>query len=133
MFVVLLLQNVLLLLLPLILLQPPLLLLLLLLVVVVVLLSLFMMMMVMMMIVLLVIWITARQAETEIENDFNIDDLVFQQTFNSCLTRLIYPIYLPCKKKFGLPHSVSCPVTRNVNDEECLPLVSVSKEGRSLF
>ena len=34
---------------------------------------------------------------------------------------------LPCIKYFGLPISVSCPVYRNVNDEECLPLVSVSK------
>ena len=42
--------------------------------------------------------------------------------------RHIQPTYLPCIQYFGLPISVSCPVYRNVNDEECLPLVSVSKK-----
>ena len=36
------------------------------------------------------------------------------------VTKLIYPIYLPCIEEFGLPHSVCCPVGRNINDEECL-------------
>ena len=29
--------------------------------------------------------------------------------------------YLPCTKHCGLPVSVSCPVDRNVNDDESLP------------
>ena len=41
--------------------------------------------------------------------------------------------YLPCIKYFGLPVSVTFPVNRNVNDEECLPLVSVSKGCASLL
>ena len=41
--------------------------------------------------------------------------------------------YLPCFKKFGLPPFVCCPANRNVNDEECLPLISVSKGCTSLF
>ena len=40
---------------------------------------------------------------------------------------IMYPSYLLCISKFGLPPSASCQVNRNVNDEECLPLVSVSK------
>ena len=51
---------------------------------------------------------------------------------NAFLAKYAYPIYLPCIKKFGLPSSVSCPVDRNVNDEECLPLASVSKGRGSL-
>ena len=66
-----------------------------------------------------------------------------ERIVNTYLTRLIYLIYLSCIKKFsfvtfcqlpgqkkrqwrrvfkkfGLPPSVSCPVNRNVNDEECL-------------
>ena len=43
------------------------------------------------------------------------------------MTRSIQLSYLPCIKYFGPPVSVSCPVYRNINDEECLPLVSVSK------
>ena len=46
---------------------------------------------------------------------------------NISLTREIQLSYLPYIKYCGLPVSVSCPVYRNVNDEECLPLVSVSK------
>ena len=42
-------------------------------------------------------------------------------------------IYLPCNEYFGLPVSVTFPVNRNVNDEECLPLVSVSKGFTSLL
>ena len=45
----------------------------------------------------------------------------------------MYLRYLSCIKKFGLPPSASCPVNRNVNDEECLPLVSVSKGCVSVF
>ena len=41
--------------------------------------------------------------------------------------------YLACTKYFGLPISVSRPVERNVNDEECLPLVWVSKGCVSLL
>ena len=40
---------------------------------------------------------------------------------------------LPCIKYFGLPVSVSCPICRNVNDEQCLPLVSVSQGCTSLL
>ena len=35
----------------------------------------------------------------------------------------MYLSYLTCIKKFGQPPSANCPVNRNVNDEECLPLV----------
>ena len=45
----------------------------------------------------------------------------------------MYLRYLPCIKKFGLPTSASYSVNRNVNDEECLLLVSVSKGCTSLF
>ena len=41
---------------------------------------------------------------------------------NIFLTGYSHPSYLPCTKYFGLPVSFSCPVYRNVNDEECLPL-----------
>ena len=41
--------------------------------------------------------------------------------------------YLPSINKFGLPPSVSCPVNRNVNEEECL-LLGISLKGyTSLF
>ena len=51
-----------------------------------------------------------------------------------CLTHLVRPdqlSYLPWIKYFGLPVSVSCPVYGNVDDEESLPLVSVSKRCAS--
>ena len=32
----------------------------------------------------------------------------------------MYPIYLSCIKNSNLPPSVSCPVNRNANDEDCL-------------
>ena len=35
--------------------------------------------------------------------------------------------------KFGLPPCAICQVNRNVDDEECLPLVSVSRGCRSSF
>ena len=37
---------------------------------------------------------------------------------NTFLTKSIYLRYLPCITKFSLPPSSSCPVKRNVNDEE---------------
>ena len=46
---------------------------------------------------------------------------------NSSLTKKILISYLPRIMCFGLPVSVSCPFGRKINDEECLPLVSVSK------
>ena len=49
------------------------------------------------------------------------------------LTKAMYLSYVSCIKKFGLPPSASCPANRNVNDEECLPLVSVWKRCTSLF
>ena len=39
---------------------------------------------------------------------------------NIFLTKSIQLSYLPCIKCFRLPVSVSCPVYRNVNDEQCL-------------
>ena len=39
----------------------------------------------------------------------------------------MYLSHCSCINKFLLPPTASCPVNRNVNDEECLPLVSVSK------
>ena len=42
---------------------------------------------------------------------------------NTFLTKQNQMSYLPCIKYSGLPISVSCPVHRNVNDEECLPFV----------
>ena len=44
----------------------------------------------------------------------------------------MYLSYLLCINKFVLPPYASCPVNRNVNDDEYLPLVSVSK-GRTLL
>ena len=44
-------------------------------------------------------------------------------------SRLSYLLYI---NKFGLPPSASCPVNRNVNDEECHPLVSASKRCTSV-
>ena len=52
---------------------------------------------------------------------------------NTILTKSMYLSYLLCINKFGLPPSASCPVNRNVNDEACLPLVSVSKRCRFVF
>ena len=46
---------------------------------------------------------------------------------NTFLTKQIQLSYLPCIKVVGVPVSVSSPVERNVNDQECLPLVSVLK------
>ena len=46
---------------------------------------------------------------------------------------VIQPSYLPCIKYFDRPVSVSCPVYRNVNDEECLSVVSVSNGCASLL
>ena len=40
---------------------------------------------------------------------------------------------LSCIKKLGRPPSASCPVNRNVNEEESLPLVLVSKRCTSFF
>ena len=45
----------------------------------------------------------------------------------------MYLSYLLCINKFGLPPSASCPVNRNVNGEECLPVVSVAKGYASVF
>ena len=45
----------------------------------------------------------------------------------------IQPSYLPLIKYFGRPVSVTWPVLRNVNDEESLTLISVSKERTSLL
>ena len=45
----------------------------------------------------------------------------------------MYLSYLLCINKFGLPSSVSCPGNRNVNDEECLPLIWVSKGCTSVL
>ena len=52
---------------------------------------------------------------------------------NTFLMTLIQLVYLPGIMYFGLPVSVSCPVNRNVNDEECLPLVSASRGCTSLL
>ena len=52
---------------------------------------------------------------------------------NIFLPKSLQLSYLPCIKYIGLPVSVSCPVYRNVNDEESLPLVSVSKGCTSLL
>ena len=45
----------------------------------------------------------------------------------------MYLSYLLCINKCGLPPSSSCPVNGNVNDEQCLPLVSVSKGCTSVL
>ena len=45
----------------------------------------------------------------------------------------MYLSYHLCINKFGHPLSASCPVNRNVNDEEGLPLVSVSRGCTSVF
>ena len=37
---------------------------------------------------------------------------------NTFLTKSMYLSHLPCINMFGLPPSASCPVYRNVNDEE---------------
>ena len=55
--------------------------------------------------------------------------LLGRQDFKTFLTKSIYLRYLPCIKEVGLPSSAGCPVSRNVSDEECLPLASVSKGG----
>ena len=47
-------------------------------------------------------------------------------TLNIFLTKEMYLRYLPCIKKFGSTLPASYPVNRNVKDEECLPLASVS-------
>ena len=52
---------------------------------------------------------------------------------NTFLTKQMHLRYLSCIKKFSLPSSASCPVNRNVKDEEYLPLVSVSKGCTSLL
>ena len=44
-----------------------------------------------------------------------------------------YLSYIPCMKKSGLSSSASCPVNRNVNGKECLPLVPVWKGRHLLF
>ena len=45
----------------------------------------------------------------------------------------MYLSYLFCVSKFGLPPSASCPFNRNFNDDECLPLVSVTNGCASGF
>ena len=45
----------------------------------------------------------------------------------------MYLRYPSSIKKFARPPPASRPVNRNVNDEECLPLVSVLKGWTSLF
>ena len=50
----------------------------------------------------------------------------------SVLSKSMYLNCLLCIM-LGLPPSASCPVNRNVNDDECLPLVSVSKGCISVF
>ena len=45
----------------------------------------------------------------------------------------MYVSYLLSIYKFGLPPSASSPVNRNVNDEESLPFMSVSKDCTSVF
>ena len=50
--------------------------------------------------------------------------------FNILPTTIIYPIYLPCIKKFGLPPCVCRSADRNVNDEECLlDCISIKHHG----
>ena len=49
------------------------------------------------------------------------------------MTKQMYLSYLSCISRFGLPPSDSFPVNRNVNDEECPPLVTVSKGINLLF
>ena len=57
---------------------------------------------------------------------------MYQQVWSATYCQL-YLSYLLCINKFGLPPTASCPVNRNVNDKECLPLVSVSKGCTSVF
>ena len=52
---------------------------------------------------------------------------------NPFLTKCVQLNYLPCNMSVGLTNSVSCPVDRIVNDEESLPLVSVSTGFTSLL
>ena len=59
---------------------------------------------------------------------FRVKDSNRPDTF---LTRSNQLNNLPCIKYVGLAISVSCSVYRNVNDEESLPLVSVSKARAS--
>ena len=54
-------------------------------------------------------------------------------TVNTSLTKWTKLGYLPCIKYFGLPIAVICPVNRNINEEECFLLVSVSKGCTSLL
>ena len=60
-------------------------------------------------------WLNISKHVTEIHNGYRQ------------LTKLNQLNYLPCIMYCCLPVSVSCPVYRNVDDEECLPLASVSK------
>ena len=54
-------------------------------------------------------------------------------TFHASELPSMYLSYLPCINRFGLIPSASCPVNSNVNDEECLPFVSVSKGCTSVL
>ena len=54
-------------------------------------------------------------------------------SFETFLKKKIQLSYLPCIMWFDLPVSVSCPVYRNVNDEESLSLVSISNGSTSLL
>ena len=38
------------------------------------------------------------------------------------LTKYIQSSHRPCMKSSGLPTSVSCPILRKANDEDCVPL-----------
>ena len=59
--------------------------------------------------------------------------LFFVVFFNTFLTKQIQLSHLPCLEYFGLSVSVTFPVYRNVNDEKCLSLLSVSKGCASLL
>ena len=57
---------------------------------------------------------------------FSVDCLSF-------LTRSIYLSYLPCIKIFCQPPAASCPVNRNITNDECLLLESFQGDERLSF
>ena len=58
---------------------------------------------------------------------------VERPTVHTFLTRSMYLSYLPGIKKFGLPPSDSCPVNRNITNEECLLLESFQRDVHLCF
>ena len=59
-----------------------------------------------------------------------LQDIIHKQhcfaigSVNTLLKNSVQVSDLPCIRYFGLPVSVSCPMDRNVNDEDCLPFAS---------